>query len=426
MRSKCILIVLSVVAAMAAVAVVVSAGNPDNPPGPPETTYSYSLEDIYDRLDSGAAGAQSAFTEPGSGPPTGTMYTLNEIMAVAPQVDGTNGATAAQVMSGRTYWGLQSGAWGLQTGTMPDNGAVSLVPTTMQQAIAMGYHNGSGTVAGDAGLVSGNVRSGASIFGVAGDPNVVNTASGDAAAADILSGRVAWVDGSEVTGSMPDNGAVTLTPATTQQTIVVGYHDGSGYVAGDADLTAGNIKGGVSVFGVDGTLYGPLPRTGQTTSYATGDDGDLEVGVAWPGPRFITGTTGVVTDTLTGLIWLEHANCFGLRTWAQALADANTLNSGECGLGDSSVEGDWRLPSAQELQSLVHYGVFDPAVPNTAGTGKWSEGDPFTAVRSDSYWSSSTMAASASYAWNVPMGDGSVRGNLKTLQYSVWPVRGGR
>lgn len=110
MRSKFILIVLSVVGAMAAVAVVVLAGDPDNPPGPPETTNSYTLENIYNRLDSGAAGTQSAFTEPSSGPPTGTMHALNEIMAVAPQVDDTNGATAAQVVFGKTYWSLQSGA----------------------------------------------------------------------------------------------------------------------------------------------------------------------------------------------------------------------------------------------------------------------------------------------------------------------------
>jgi len=417
MRSKYILILSSAVAAIAAVAVVVSAGNPDNPPGPPETTTSYSLEDIYDRLDSGAAGAQSAFTEPSSGPPTGTMHTLNEIMAVAPQVDDTSGATAAQVLSGRTYWGLQSGAWGLQTGAMPDNGAVAIVPTTTQQTIAAGYHDGSGTVEGDADLVPGNVRSGAGIFGVAGDPNVVNTASGNAAAADILSGRVAWVDGGEVTGSMPDNGAVTLTPTTTQQTVAMGYHNGGGTVEGDADLTAGNIKGGVSLFGVDGTLYAPVPRTGQPTSYATGDDGDLERGVAWPSPRFTDNGDGTVTDNLTGLIWLKDANCFGLRNWTPALSDANGLASGSCGLTDGSSVGDWRLPNVRELQSLVDYGEFSPALP---------DGHPFIGVQVYYYWSSTAHATYSSNAWRVHLGSGYVGDGNKPYAYSVWPVRGGQ
>ena len=55
----------------------------------------------------------------------------------------------------------------------------------------------------------------------------------------------------------------------------------------------------------------PVPKTGQTVSYATGDDGDLQKGVAWPDPRFTDNSDGTVTDNLTGLIWLKNANCFG-------------------------------------------------------------------------------------------------------------------
>jgi hypothetical protein len=54
------------------------------------------------------------------------------------------------------------------------------------------------------------------------------------------------------------------------------------------------------VFVMAGTV--DLPETGQTTSYATGDDGDLEMGVAWPSPRF-TVSGDCVTDNLTGLMW---------------------------------------------------------------------------------------------------------------------------
>ncbi|MBV6341840.1 hypothetical protein HWQ67_09605, partial [Candidatus Magnetobacterium casensis] len=45
-----------------------------------------------------------------------------------------------------------------------------------------------------------------------------------------------------------------------------------------------------------------LPRTGQTSTYATGDDGAIQAGVAWPSPRF-TAATNTVTDNLTGLVW---------------------------------------------------------------------------------------------------------------------------
>ncbi|MGD0282079.1 MAG: DUF1566 domain-containing protein, partial [Dissulfurispiraceae bacterium] len=55
-------------------------------------------------------------------------------------------------------------------------------------------------------------------------------------------------------------------------------------------------------------------KTGQTTTYATGDDGNLEKGVAWPSPRFTDNSNGTITDNLTGLIWLKNANCFGTQT----------------------------------------------------------------------------------------------------------------
>ena len=86
-----------------------------------------------------------------------------------------------------------------------------------------------------------------------------------------------------------------------------------------------------------------VPKTGQTASYATGDDGDFEKGVAWPNPRFTDNGNGTVTDSLTNLIWLKNANCFETRMWAQALTDCNGLASGSCGLTDGSSAGDFLI-----------------------------------------------------------------------------------
>jgi hypothetical protein len=160
-----------------------------------------------------------------------------------------------------------------------------------------------------------------------------------------------------------------------------------------------------------------VPKTGQTTSYGTGDDGDLEKGVAWPNPRFTDNGDGTVTDNLTGLIWLKNANCFGARNWATALSDANTLNSGECGLTDGSVEGDWRLPNVREQQSLIDYGRSNLALPS---------GHPFTGVQSNYYWTSTPYAYYTSFAWYVYLYDGYVDGDDETYAYDVWPVRGGQ
>jgi hypothetical protein len=158
-----------------------------------------------------------------------------------------------------------------------------------------------------------------------------------------------------------------------------------------------------------------VPKTGQTTSYAAGDDGDLEKGVAWPNPRFTDNGNGTVTDNLTGLIWLKNANCFEVKVWATALSDANTLNNGECGLTDGSVEGDWRLPNRREMQSLIDCEQALPALPSS---------HPFTGVQSDAYWSSTTWAPSL--AWYVDLRWGVVSGQDKNAAFYVWPVRGGQ
>jgi Protein of unknown function (DUF1566) len=165
--------------------------------------------------------------------------------------------------------------------------------------------------------------------------------------------------------------------------------------------------------------------TGQTTSFAEGDDGDIQAGVPFPTPRFSDRGNGTVKDNLTNLIWLKNANCFSGQTWANALAAANALASGSCGLTDGSVAGDWRLPNVKELQSLIDFGFFNPALSNAAGTGQWTEGDAFSGVRSAAYWSSTTLAGSPGDAWDVLLGFGSTLAVGKDATFLVWPVRGG-
>jgi hypothetical protein len=159
----------------------------------------------------------------------------------------------------------------------------------------------------------------------------------------------------------------------------------------------------------------PVTKTGQTNKYADGDDGDLKKGVAWPVPRFTDNGDGTVTDNLTGLIWLKKADCFGERTWTQALSDCNNLADGSCGLTDGSSAGDWRLPNVRELQSLIDYGRYGPALP---------AGHPFTNVQSSYYCSSRTYALNASLAWLGLFGDGLVAHGDYAKDYDryVWCV----
>lgn len=61
-------------------------------------------------------------------------------------------------------------------------------------------------------------------------------------------------DDADILGTMPNRGAVAITPSTVQQTIQSGYHNGQGYVTGDPNLVAENILSGKSIFGVAGSL----------------------------------------------------------------------------------------------------------------------------------------------------------------------------
>ncbi len=170
-----------------------------------------------------------------------------------------------------------------------------------------------------------------------------------------------------------------------------------------------------------------VEKTGQTTPHESGDDGVLGKGVYWPNPRFTDNDNGVVTDNSTGLVWLKNADCFGRRTWSQALDDCNTLANGACGLADGTSAGDWRLPNRKELDSLIALGFYDPALSNTSGSGQWVEGDPFTGVHSDIYyWSSTTLASITTYACTVELYKGAANSFVKTDANYVWPVRGGQ
>jgi hypothetical protein len=180
-------------------------------------------------------------------------------------------------------------------------------------------------------------------------------------------------------------------------------------------------------------------RTGQTEAFATGDDGDLQMGAGWPKPRFTDNGDGTVTDNLTGLVWLQNANCFeGELPWRDALARSNALfdgcttcggTEGDCGLTDGSVAGEWRLPNRFELESLLDLAFRQPALSNAAGTAQWVEGDAFSGVQSAEslfYWSSTTVATITAAAWDMNLGDGFVGNAYKTDASFVWPVRGGQ
>lgn len=130
----------------------------------------------------------------------------------------------------------------------------------------------------------------------------------------------------------------------------------------------------------------------------------------------ITLINDLVLDKETGLIWARDANVIGLQNWI----DANTLCR-EIELGNRS---GWRLPTVEELSSLVDPGQSDLALP---------PGHPFVNVQYGAgvpgYWTSTNYENPSGAAWfvNFWRGAGPHLAGLasKSLLNHVWPVRGG-
>lgn len=157
--------------------------------------------------------------------------------------------------------------------------AATYTPGTSDQNIASGqYLNGTQTIKGDNNLTAGNIKSGVSIFGVSG--TYTGSSSGGSGSVSLQSKTVSPSESTQTV--KPDSGygglsqvtvnaisttyvgsgvtkkaAATYTPSTSNQTIAASqYLNGAQTIKGDANLVAGNIKSGVSIFGVTGTYAG--------------------------------------------------------------------------------------------------------------------------------------------------------------------------
>ena len=477
---KCLSVMIIFMCLMAGLAYAGDLNSPAAPTDP--TSAMYILEDLYNRLVSGATGAKrgGSFSEPTSAPGS-TMHNLNDIMNKAPVIDPA-GAAPGEILSGKKYWGLTSGQWGTQTGTMTNVGAQNVIPGVVTQAISQGYHSGTGSVTGDANLVTGNIKANTTIFGVTGKAEVVDTTTGDAVAGELLSGKKAWVDGTEVTGTLATKvlspasntveagnyaatiltevdadlvtgnikanttifgvtgdanvvntssgdalsgevmsgkkawvgGAeVTGTLATkvlspASNTVEAGNYAATTLTAVDADLVAGNIKAGTTIFGVTGDNYVVNTSSGNATAgellfnRTAWVDGVELTGIRCGGTVLKTGGTlsaggrwydnadGTIVDTTTGLVWLKNVGwgiqqCFVATFAPDVFSVLDTLSNGVGGLSDGSVAGDWGVPTKREL-----LGLNEGNEPVSFG----SQG-PFTGIADDVYWTTTRGTAEA-------------------------------
>jgi hypothetical protein len=157
-------------------------------------------------------------------------------------------------------------------------------------------------------------------------------------------------------------------------------------------------------------------KTGQTTSYATFDDGDLEKGkgITTASERFSDNGDGTILDKLTGLIWMKNTECFTQGTTFEGVfTELAELNAGSLNCAEyTGSDTDWRVPNHNELYSLVDYSQSSPALP---------ENHPFNAD-SPRVWSSTSDTDDG--AWGITFANGANRNNGKTYDgFQLWAVR---
>jgi len=301
--------------------------------------------------------------------------------------------------------------------------------------------------------------------------SLATCSAGTATSADVIVGKTfSSSAGIGATGTMPNNGSWSVVPGTGDTMIPLGFHDGAGVVAGDGDLLAANIKLGVDLFGVTGTLgcgNGNIDageqcdqndlngETCATQGYAFGTlqcgaDCVLDTSGCYA-VRFTDNGDGTITDASTGLMWEKKGGLDGVPVACTSAVvcpdphDADNqytysfdnplgppgtaytvllaqLNSG----GGFAGHTDWRLPTREELETIADYAdASSPVVDAVFDTGCTGACTPTacSCTAPSGHWTDDLVASVSGNAWLVDFSDGSVLHDTRDTDYNVRAVR---
>jgi len=223
-------------------------------------------------------------------------------------------------------------------------------------------------------------------------------------------------------GDVNDSGTVTSSDALSVLKFAVGQP-----VSIQCDVSGSSGSGG-------------LLRTGSTKCYdqtvvtdcdGTGQDAETLAGVAL---SYTDNGNGTITDNATGLIWekLDDSNLEGIAgihdqdrnvSFVQALEKLETFNTFAFG-----GRTDWRLPNIRELESILNYGNFEPAVGsifNNNCTPGCTTASCSCTGDSTPTWSSTPYHELPNYGWAVFFRDGQTGVHPRNTALYVRAVAGG-
>lgn len=262
-------------------------------------------------------------------PSTGKVLSSVVVAAIpSPYFDVSDvTAVASQVLAGTSFI---TSAGALTSGTMVDQGTktTTLTVATTSYTIPEGYHNGSGKVSivtesknatpsTASQTISPSTGKVLSSVVVAAIPSAYqNVTNVDAAAGDVLEGKIIVAsDGTEVTGSMPNNGAVShsldATTGNQSYTVPSGYHDGTGAVT--ITLESKNATPASSTQTI-------TPTTGKVLSSVTV--------AAIPSPYFdVSGVTASAANVLTGTSFVTSSGVLTAGSMTNRGAVNTSLNT---------------------------------------------------------------------------------------------------
>ncbi len=183
----------------------------------------------------------------------------------------------------------------------------------------------------------------------------VDTSDANATPADILNGKIAYVKGKRVVGTIPSKEAATHNPGTSNRVIAsAGYYlAGTQAISGDSDLKAGNIKSGVSLFGISGKLKGSSLVSWSRTS--SGSYTFTQSGNRWTSNnKGVASSTATATWTINAPYATSYVLAYNVSSEANYDKFSVTINGNNIGGAKSGTSsGNLILPLVSGTNTLV-------------------------------------------------------------------------